>query len=727
MAASPRRTSPRKVRISEDDDEEEGEEGEGEVGDEVHDANSASSFSSSDSSSDDDVDFVQLTKVKRARAMKAAKKVRYGKKGRVDDKEVKADDKPTRSTTIPSVAIPGEEIELDDSIVDAVISAEEKRMPELFENSSGGAALVTSSSDEREFPFEFQSVATPKDEPSGLNDEDLGELVESLSPLPPQKSALKVSGEPMTLDVPKFDENEINSDADYDFDPNELIRTLQNDDDELELLGNSDEDYSNFLLRATSGGIAASDRIDNYLTKQETEVMVNDLDGFGRSKVSDLGSDAIKVEELADKEEEEEESEGEGQDEDSDDDVEDSLDLLGFREIFDGDKLESGGLYVPQSAVFSEDEDGDDEEIDGDLENSREEGQDDDLSDYSDGSDNETNLLHYFFSSSSSESEGEEGRQMVGDTIASDSEETDEDTTIPRKSTHKIGSKRAKEVLSSSKNNFRAPKLGTFIVSQNRKPFGIIDGYSTRFLHPKGNKLSILKGTRAPVDITKGLSKEQRLVLQHQQLQQQRIQRQAQRPNSKSAVALDELLNISEFEDDEAINDASKFEWDSFFSQKRVPLNAFRNRGLVNNGSSNNYADATREYTFQSDTPMVRRPHHHHHHHHHHHKPGKPIPIALKLGHKNSKEKVIKSSKKTGFRKELNFGDEFVMSPSEPLKLRKGSKKRMRRKSIVEAQAEGFRATKSGLFNEEVLNDIEALLMDVGATEDYNFLFSNEG
>ncbi|QPG73774.1 hypothetical protein FOA43_001088 [Brettanomyces nanus] len=738
---------------------------------------SSSNFSSDDDD-DDNVDFVELTKLKRARAMKAAKRIRYGRNAQkniskqvptfdqsIDPKDEVSDSNPelvNGGSSELEVAIPVEEQELDDSLVDAVILEEEKRLPELYESSSTALTSdenckesVRNPDDLIDLGFDFEFVQKKSEEPilpnpiEQLTNEDLGEAVQEL----PQVEA-KVSDEPVTLVVPKIDETELNSDADYDFDPDELIQALQNDDDELELLGNSDEDYNNFLragnIDISSDADGSTNLRGSYLTKEETQAMVKELenkesitDGY----VDEVGDgDNDKDNDDEEEEEEEEENYAAGEDNDDDDDDDDSLDILGFRDIFGGDKLPRGSLYVPQSALFSGDEEVDVLSDDENEDFSSDNGDDDDVD--NNDSEDDTNLLHYFFSSSSSESEADEttmsaeGENRIQEEAAqTDSEVTDEDTNLRPKSIHMLGSKRAKEVLSSSKNNFRAPKLGTFLVSRFKKPFGIIDGYSTRFLYPKGSKLSVLKGTLAPLDNTKGLTKEQR------QLLQQKTQKQAQVGGSRMnpSVSIDELLNISEFEDDAKVVDnegSNNSRWDSFFSKKRVPLTAFRNRGLLNNGIANNYADATRKYTFQTDSSMVRGPHRHRHHRHHHrctedHNDGtllkKKLGSKLKVETKNSKNpkgsknsKNSKNSKKIGFRKDSDFGDEFVIGVKEPLKLKKGSKKRMGRKSIVEAQAEGYRATKSGLFNEDVLNDVESLLMDIGAAEDYNVLFSTE-
>lgn len=491
--------------------------------------------------------------------------------------------------------------ELDDDLVDAVISKEEEKLHGLYDYSAHDDSEIL------DLQFDFDKTAKD-DVIQQLNDEDLGEVIEDLSQVTP-----KSDDSPALLEVPKFDYTELNSDADYEFDPDDLIRTLQNDDDEveLELLGNSDE--------ANISSVA-----DEPILKQETEAIVKQ----------------------------------EEQKNDEDDEFEE-IDLSGYKDLLDR-------TYVPQSAVFSEseDDDNDDDDADADAQDANDKNDQD--------SEDDSNLIQYFFSSDES-SDGE------------DSEATDEDTSLPRKSTRKIGSKRAKEVLSSSKNNFRAPKLGTFLVSRNKKPFGIIDGYSTRFLMPRGNKLSILKGAPATVVIDGAHSK-------------------SQRPKSGTPVSLEDLLNISEFEDEgEDVDDASNFEWDSFFKEKRIPLTAFRNRGLLNNSSS--YADATRKYKFE----QIKRHHHHHHH------------------HKDDKARSKSSRRRKGSRrKEVNFEEEFVLSPSQPVKLKKGSKRRIRRKSMAEAQSEGLRTTKSGLFNEDVLKDVEEVMVDLGAGEEYGFLFAEQ-
>ena len=215
-------------------------------------------------------------------------------------------------------------------------------------------------------------------------------------------------------------------------------------------------------------------------------------------------------------------------------------------------------------------------------------------------------------------------------------------------------------------------------------------------------------------------------------------------------VALDDLINISEFEDDDVDHDNSGTKWDSYFKKRRVPLTAFRTRTLMNSGAlkNNNYEDATRKYTFRTtELPSSRRRHHHHHKHSGSHSSRKLSASKLRresFGLEKSGSKHFEGLKlglappKTGnhvsWRTYNNINSEqfipdgikdaVVVEPA--MKLKQSTKKRLRRKSMAEAQAKGFRATKSGLFNEDMLKDVESMLVDIGAAEDCNFLFSAE-
>ncbi|KAG7801254.1 hypothetical protein KL944_003661 [Ogataea haglerorum] len=620
-------------------------------------SSSSESDDQSSSSDDDNVDFVQLTK-ERARAMKAATRHKSPRKSskKTSKKAAKSAGSRKRLEALEQAveAEEDEEEELDDDIVDQVLEDEERKFK--AQDPTPDIQL----DDER------------VDYANAIAEEDLGEEVDIGT-----FHDATIIDETVSLEVPKFDDQEIDSDADYEFDKNDLIQALQNDNDDLELLafGNSDDDYD-FLLPEDDPYF----NDDNYLLKEETDALVNDVNDVNDYSSSAATPRSSVVEEATNN------GEG-GQDEghvrvkemkpekvkylpapeDSDEDDEDDedladIDVSAFDDIFTSDYDHYSGKrgqgVVPMNAIVSDEDD----------------------------SDGENQLLQYFFSSDSSASEKEDehdnssAEEDVGDKVGErDGDETDEDTSLPVHSTRKIGSKSAKEVLSSSKNNFRAPVLGTFIISKTRKPFGIIDGISTRFLHPgQDNRTSVVKGTRMSVA----------------NRQRQRTQTQPSAP----PIALDELLNISEFEDEEQ-EQTTSVDWD-LFHERRVPLSAFRNKGVVNNTYYQPHPDATRKYSFGD----------------HRRKKMRATVAALE----KTKKRRARGS----------FGGELMIPANTAKSLRKASKRlhklsKGRRQSVAEAQAEGLRPTKGGLFSEEILCDVEELLVDIGHNDDLRFLFGS--
>lgn len=121
-------------------------------------------------------------------------------------------------------------------------------------------------------------------------------------------------------------------------------------------------------------------------------------------------------------------------------------------------------------------------------------------------------------------------------------ESTDIDESLPTL-TNQMGSKSAKEVLSSRTADYRPPILGSWTAIET-KPFGIIDGLLTRTLtQTKSQKHPRTWRTEYPEDL---------------------------------ALELDEILNISELDNDDE-NDIRI--WRDFNNNKKsVPLGAFRNK-----------------------------------------------------------------------------------------------------------------------------------------------------
>lgn len=130
---------------------------------------------------------------------------------------------------------------------------------------------------------------------------------------------------------------------------------------------------------------------------------------------------------------------------------------------------------------------------------------------------------------------------VVVDTGYNSSESTDVDESLPRTGAAASSGSLAKEVLSSTTTDYRPPVLGTW-VTVDSKPFGIIDGLLTRTL----DGLEPRKLRKLVVLVAK----------------------------NDAALGLDELLNVSELDDDEA--DVKI--WQDFNQRAKVPLGAFRNK-----------------------------------------------------------------------------------------------------------------------------------------------------
>ncbi|CCK67941.1 Ifh1p KNAG_0A02520 [Huiozyma naganishii CBS 8797] len=160
-------------------------------------------------------------------------------------------------------------------------------------------------------------------------------------------------------------------------------------------------------------------------------------------------------------------------------------------------------------------------------------------------------------------SSADEYKDEMRDTVVFAADEsTDEDDNLPPPDSrnNNIGTK-AKEIVSANVVGLKPPKLGTW--ETDNKPFSIIDGLSTKSLHS--------------------------LIQEHQQLHDQ-TQRGQTTPNSQDSnsigngeeMSLNELLNMSELDDDEGENStpyqsALIADW---YNKPKVPLSAFRNKGV---------------------------------------------------------------------------------------------------------------------------------------------------
>lgn len=197
--------------------------------------------------------------------------------------------------------------------------------------------------------------------------------------------------------------------------------------------------------------------------------------------------------------------------------------------------------------------------------------------------DDDSYLWSYFFTDSDDseeeeeeeESEGKHGlsnnllrSQFLDDDLSGES--TDEDLSLPPPSHRKVGV-RATEVLSSSNMASRPPLLGTWIMTTER-PFGIIDGLTTRTLSPP----------LAPSNISNN-SNNYSHSAPYKTYSRKRSRSQSD-GEEFSELALDEFIytsELSEWEDKEDKNGEKLASSIPVWHRRSdVPLSAFRNRGI---------------------------------------------------------------------------------------------------------------------------------------------------
>lgn len=340
-----------------------------------------------------------------------------------------------------------------------------------------------------DFTFDFDQEQAIESDKLLEKEEDIGEEVKV--PLPDATNKLNFE-----LQVPKINEEELNSDEDYEIDDNELLATLQADQDVDEF------DDATLTLHTRSGliGLLGDDDEAQFL-KEEEKFLVNEFENNG-----------------------------------FDDDY--------SRDILSNVNHLNGESRVVQYASSSSSSDEEDEYVDfmdfsvPFIESQTQKKESDDEDD--------SYLWNYFFSSDNdSESEHRDVVFEENEDQGYDSgDSTDVDESLPF-SKLKVGSKVAKEVLSSKTADYRPPVLGTWIAIDS-KPFSIIDGLSTRTLQAN------IKNDRVRKSIV---------------------------PDD-NAMGLDELLNVSELENDDE-NDLRI--WRDFNNKKQVPLGAFRNKAILQN------------------------------------------------------------------------------------------------------------------------------------------------
>lgn len=682
------------------------------------DSDSDSGSDSSSSSEEENVDYVQLTKRRRSGNFK--KKSQRELTESAEEGEI----------------IEQSDSELDDDLVDAVIEKEEKL---------NNGMDMSMDIDDLDLDVDFNDTTNDSIIPQHKKSEDIGEVIQHES-----KKLLNPHLD-VQLKVPKIQAEEIDSEEDYELDKDQLIETLMNDNDdsELQIEGDSEDEDDDFDRLAESRrqftpgsereyitaeeeeGNEDSDADSDKLMALETKAMVDDFYENRTRKLLRRGSiyrNGVVVDDL-------------------------ELDRLdNFEDMFPKQQasFRRRSSILDQSLLSSDEG----EDLEDSLSKFRTKSQRrrskkinkraHDIrkmlgpiqdGEYNDAimsdSDDDTKLVLEILNSSGSADEQDED-----DDEDEEDDETDEDINLhTNKSTkrHK-GSKHAKEVLSSSSLGFGAPPLGTFTTT--RKPFSVIDGVSTRFVQP----------------------------FESPRKKAAKMARRLSRKESIKPIPLDELLNIEEFEeedednqdpfDDPAHDHESNDKLQEMFGERRIPLTAFRNKGLANQRKypsvnveevmhSTNRARVKKPLKKKKKVTLVEPEQPEVEHHVEKNEPVDDEPdIAHKIG--GSLEDlpemdeldidlddgyvIANQSDIDGFAAiasdddEAEFGDIFHDTPKVPHQ----RKKMLRRASMAEAQKEGMRATKGGVFDESVMENVEAFLMDVGAGEELSFLLAND-
>lgn len=504
-----------------------------------------------------------------------------------------------------------------------------------------------------------------------------------------------------SIQVPKIGENEINSDDDYEIDDNELLATLQADNDLEQFQAPPFEDVSNHDRKNSSVSMEEGDDDNDPFLREEEKFLVNEfeMNGFDDDDAYLEEGTAINAP-VADEEakslnkfQDEKDTQNKRYDDSSSDFEEDQFDA----DIDDEDRDNLSDIGLP---IFDE-EDTDYRNLFTRLpekeknkkriyrrEDSNENSEEDD----------DSYLWNYFFSSdNSSDSDLEEdykddkaamvifpGKEknvsepsqsgefyndISSDNDADSGESTDVDLSVPQQTNKKFGSKGAKEVLSSKTADYRPPVLGTWVTIDS-KPFGIIDGLSTRTLNSNSQEPRY-RPTDTYLDF-------------HEKESSSSID------SDDPALGLDELLNVSELD----TNDENDIRiWRDFNnSKRRVPLGAFRNKSVLYNATAHpsTIAYPTKSSfnpTSESNNEFNRRRY------------------SLSNHKYASRRQASNKTSAHSIKKQPRDG-------KKPPKSNISSKLVRRRASIAEALSEGFRPTKSGLFSENALADVEEILGD---------------
>lgn len=244
---------------------------------------------------------------------------------------------------------------------------------------------------------------------------------------------------------------------------------------------------------------------------------------------------------------------------------------------------------------------------------------------------------------------------------------TDEEVNLPPSSGKRQGFERAKEVLSSKTADYRPPVLGTW-VALHCKPFGVIDGLSTRMLHPHPNVLNNQQKS-GNSGILEKLNASNNI--------------------NDPVLGLEEILNVNELDNDDE-NDVRI--WRDFNDRKAtIPLGAFRNRSTVNNTFMHN------------EDPLSTLGHGQEH---------KRYSSLHSMNEKSNKETLLPRNKKLAINKPLHrqrrasLQGYFSIKPN----ILPSLKEKTRRDSIAEAVSEGYTPTNSGLFSQAAIAELEDTL-----------------
>lgn len=614
--------------------------------------------SSVSSSDDSEVDFVQLQAERRANA-KSHKSLKAIK---ALQKQQNAKDKKRRKSDYRRQS----ELPLPDSI----------NFKFDFDDAANESAIEDDS--DQEDPLNVIKPVQPEEEDVGEEvTQDLGDK---------QSYNLNFQFDEPIIDVPKIKDDELQSDDDYEFDDNDLLATLQADNDIEEFITGNPQDIDSSRSRQRLVSSVNEDETMDPFLEEEEKYLVNEfeMNGFddeneiqdepGKSDFAKGIGQQVFQDKVTEYDNAGDNSKSDTLDgyieDDEDEDEVDFMDLMEFdAPLFEDDSKES------ESSLLDLKNDAD--TLDGPVSKSVSPEKRKKSSHKKrkkprgplDSEEEDDSYLWNYFLSSDSESDADVNAEPVdveeqlileeilrqeketreathdrefsleplSDQEYDSGESTDVDTSLPKSGKNQNGSKMAKEVLSSKTADYRPPVLGTWVAIES-KPFGIIDGLSTRTLK-SGQNTQKNPRTKGWKSISLGKNEHE-----------------------DSAIELEELLNISELDNDDE-NDIRI--WRDFNNRKKkVPLGAFRNKSHLHQPHA--VHEPIVNFRMKNDFGTGRR----------------------------KKERRASQSNETGH----GLPDSSV------------SKAKRRRASAMEAASEGYRPTKSGLFSANVLTDAEEVM-----------------